>query len=298
MDYYPITQAEMQTADFKKSCTFHYHRVFRMYDEVFVQISSFLPEVDDRYWVNTYGFVFDDYTKLLMPFSYNTNGYIEYSLRCKDWWYNKTSNRYVKYSAHRLTAMAFLGVPENKSFVVNHINCIRDSNHYANLEWCTQKDNIRHSLRLGRYGEGETYVSSKYTNDEVESICKLLQSGITVPYDISMIVFGCKPNPSIWDLINSIKSRDHWTSISCKYEFDDVTHRNFMPKDIIHRICKLFQDNPNMVSDKSYTSKYIYSLIGIDLSTMDSKTVGTFVSALSYIRHKKQYLDIVSQYDF
>lgn len=49
-------------------------------------------------------------------------------------------------SVHRLVAQAFLGEPEPGQ-VINHINEIRTDNRLENLEWVTQKQNLRHSLR-------------------------------------------------------------------------------------------------------------------------------------------------------
>lgn len=50
---------------------------------------------------------------------------------------------------HRVVAEAFIPNPDGFPFV-NHIDCVRNNNTIANLEWCTQWQNIRHSQALGR----------------------------------------------------------------------------------------------------------------------------------------------------
>ncbi len=49
---------------------------------------------------------------------------------------------------HRLIAIHFIPNPESKPYI-NHINGIKNDNSIDNLEWCTAKENIRHSFDTG-----------------------------------------------------------------------------------------------------------------------------------------------------
>lgn len=73
--------------------------------------------------------------------------------------------------AHRVVAEAFLSNPENKPFV-NHINCIRNDNRVANLEWCTRQENSDHSWKFG----GQKTKKVKKHPHCVEVLC--LRTGV------------------------------------------------------------------------------------------------------------------------
>ena len=50
-------------------------------------------------------------------------------------------------SVHRLMAITFLG--DGEGLQVNHKNGIKTDNSIANLEWCTQSENMQHAHRTG-----------------------------------------------------------------------------------------------------------------------------------------------------
>ena len=92
------------------------------------------------------GDIFNNTGLKLTP-SNNGKGYlvVKFPIKIKELKY-KEKVFYV----HRLIAEAFIPNPNNKK-VVNHIDRNKSNNFKNNLEWCTQKENVHHSLKLGSY---------------------------------------------------------------------------------------------------------------------------------------------------
>lgn len=86
--------------------------------------------------------------------------------------YDKKANKKIC-RVHRAVAKAF--VAGDTSLVVNHKDGVRHNNHVDNLEWVTQKENIRHAstfLRKGAIIDGRPY-NAKLDWAQVLTICSL-----------------------------------------------------------------------------------------------------------------------------
>lgn len=80
-------------------------------------------------------------------------------------------------SVHRIVAICFVDNPLSKE-CVNHINGIRDDNRCENLEWVTNKENVRHAWKIGLR---KTSSMKKLSDDNMHEISKLRESGLSNP---------------------------------------------------------------------------------------------------------------------
>lgn len=86
----------------------------------------------ERYLIHRDGRIWGLRCNKLISLNTHTTGYIRVNLGRK------------KYLHHRILALQFIPNIENKPYI-NHINEIRDDNRLCNIEWCTPKENARHS---------------------------------------------------------------------------------------------------------------------------------------------------------
>ena len=110
-----------------------------------MKYGKILKAMNGLYQVSNFGNVISLITNKRRKFNIR-NGYVLVNLY-KD---KKMKNKLV----HRIVAEAFIPNLKNKP-EVNHINGVKSDNRVENLEWCTSKDNIKHSYKaLGRKGVG------------------------------------------------------------------------------------------------------------------------------------------------
>ena len=93
--------------------------------------------------------------------------------------YQYVSIRGKYYPVYRLVALAWIPNPQNKP-QVNHIDGVRDNNHYQNLEWCTNQENMNHAYAAGLMTRvrGDSHGCSKLT----EAIVKDIKEELKTPF--------------------------------------------------------------------------------------------------------------------
>lgn len=104
---------------------------------------------------------------------------------------------------HRLVAITFIENPNNLP-VVNHKDCDPLNYHVDNLEWTTQKENIAHTVSLGRNVKGETHGCSKFTEDQVRLIRQSKEGSVSLAKH-----FGVDRHT-----ISRIRSRKMWKHVA------------------------------------------------------------------------------------
>ena len=95
----------------------------------------------------------------------NHNGYKTIMLRSNE-------GKAEIFRVHRLVAMAFVENPNNYP-IINHIDGVKNNNHFSNLEWCTHSMNNKHAFDI-KLKENK----KSYTKDEEIEIIKLRKSGL------------------------------------------------------------------------------------------------------------------------
>lgn len=116
-----------------------------------------------RYWVSQSGNVYDILKLKRVEQRMATNGYMSVSLRtrpiggvyCGTNEDGEPVRRYYDwFLVHRLVAETCIPNESPWRTHVNHKNCVNLDNSVSNLEWTTNKENIRHAYIMGRHTGG------------------------------------------------------------------------------------------------------------------------------------------------
>lgn len=139
---------------------------------------------------------------------------------------------------HRLVGLEFLENKENKPFI-NHLDGDTENNFYKNLDWCTQKENIHHAIKIGLIDNlGENHPLSKLTNIQAKEIYESVLDRKTIANIYAVSV----------DTINLIKNGRIWQHITgAEYK---RKHKSPLDKDLVLNI---FYDNSTL---KEIAEKY------------------------------------------
>lgn len=114
---------------------------------------------------------------------------------------------------HRLVAITFIDNPEDKP-QVNHINGIRNDNRVSNLEWCTNKENIKHSFKIGlSSNKGEKNPCATLTDEQVKEILSTYVFGKKGKVGMTKEQLAQKYNTT-YSVIKRIVQRKTWKHLS------------------------------------------------------------------------------------
>ncbi len=135
------------------------------------------------------------------------DGTIWYNGMIKKFYNHSTGYLATKFSGkahlvHRIVAEKYLPNPENKR-TVNHINGIKSDNRVSNLEWNTNKENIKHAFETGL---SDSKHLRKLTMDEVREIRSKY-----IPYKYTQCMLGKEYgicNQGISQIINNKRYKE------------------------------------------------------------------------------------------
>ena len=172
-----------------------------------VQISNFIPEVKDRYFINAKGELFTDNGQKKMKDALK-NGYVKNCLTLKD-----GSQKF--FFRHRLVMLCFQPNENAENLQVNHIDGNKLNNALSNLEWCTNQQNRIHAVRLGLAAslKGEQNPANKLKEEQVLDIIQDLLHH--VPYSKICNKYNCSKST-----ISAIKNKRNWKYLTIDIDFD------------------------------------------------------------------------------
>lgn len=103
-----------------------------------------IPGYGGRYSISTEGKVWSNLSNKFLKTFIGRSGYKVVTLTGL----SKSGCRLKTHMVHRLVADTYIDKVPGKD-KVNHKNGVRTDNRVENLEWCTQKENVRHAWATG-----------------------------------------------------------------------------------------------------------------------------------------------------
>jgi hypothetical protein len=187
----------------------------------------------NTYAVDEYGTVKNINTgKILKPYL-NEHGYWYIGLQTPD-------GKRKQFGVYRLVALCHVPNPDPEHFdTVNHIYGVKCTNYYKHLEWCTNDYNLDYRYKpdgsiiipingmvrteiknKGYCTKGEVNGMSKWTEDQVELMCKMVADGSD--YGEALAAAGIEVNLTTRANLSHIVKGHRWRHIASKYfDFGD-----------------------------------------------------------------------------
>lgn len=242
-----------------------------------------VPDILLCYMVSTWGRFYNIYTRQFLQYSINKDGYGNIML-------NTTTKKRVSRRTHRVVMLTFCPIFNSDMYEVNHMNGNKLNNNINNLEWCTRRENVLHSVNTGLQPiyYAEDNPNAKLSNDQVRLICEGLALGIT--YKDICEDLGLEYTQRMSHTLQRIRTREIWTSISKDYIFSSVYTDTILTDDQLHFICQSICNN--------ITKEEIYNLLGYNDSNSTTEFRKAVYRIYSQIIYRRAYKRISQNYNF
>ena len=234
-----------------------------------------------KYWISTYGRVYNQETGYIVDGHPDVRGYILISFYLND------GNRVFNH-IHRVEMLTFVPIDNAEEFVVNHIDGRKYNNRITNLEWVTQKRNVEHAFETGLRKCGEDSSHTVFTNEEVHKVCRCMENGYNL-HELSDEVFGRYPDLQIQTLCKNIYSKKFWRHISDNYNISNYKRNGVFSIPEVEKICELIHGNKDIATEE------ILDYLNIDYS--DRSRYEILKRSIRGIRTHKSFREISSRYN-
>lgn len=198
-------------------------------------------------------------------------------------------NTPTRYQVHRIVANMFVFQPDGK-YIVNHKNGIRNDNHYKNLEWCTDQENVDHAINTGLSPIGDKNPNAKLTNNQVHEICRLMCENVSDREILRRV--RLPETKKMLDILIKIRTKNLWTSISDLYPMPGL----LKPKSAEIRYEEEFINLFCQMISEGKSNREIATYMEIDLK--NKRHIDKFYRVLNRIRNRETYTEISKNYNW
>ena len=195
----------------------------------------------------------------------------------------KVNGKNCNLGIHRVVNYSFNEPYPDPTYVTDHINSNTLHNNADNLQWLTNRENIR----KGNVNRGRVH----FTDEQVHTICQMLIDG----YKYSEILdkIGVEDNKHSRVIITHIKRGESYSHISSQYNLSEkapVRGMSFITKDQVRRICDLLQMNKSAVDISN--DPILLGMVG------DAMNKDQLRSKINDIRARRSHIDVSDNYTF